>query len=86
MFEADPAPAVVQYSVRYSVQGEGGSLQGSDGKSHSSLSYTVTASDSIKVTAVASSGYHFVKWSDGSTSASRTDRNFSSDVSPFGNL
>jgi hypothetical protein len=34
-----------------------------------------------QVTAVANSGYHFVSWSDGAATASRTDTNVTGNIS-----
>ena len=54
---------------------------GSHGSISGSASQTVNYGESgSQVTAVPDSGYHFVQWSDGNTSASRTDTNVSSNV------
>ena len=84
VFEANPDPEPVptptpeptKYTVQYTASGQG-SIQDAKGNPHSTLSYTVTSSDAVSVAAVAASGYHFVKWSDGNTSATRTDSGFS---------
>lgn len=84
VFEANPDPEPVptpipeptKYTVQYTASGQG-SIQDVKGNPHSTLSYTVTSSDAVSVAAVAASGYHFVKWSDGNTSATRTDSGFS---------
>ena len=87
VFEANPAPEPVptptpgptKYTVQYTASGEG-KIQDAKGNTHSTLSYTVTSSDAVSVAAVAASGYHFVRWSDGNTSATRTDRGFGGNV------
>ena len=87
VFEANPDPEPVptptpeptKYTVQYTASGEG-KIQDAKGNTHSTLSYTVTSSDAVSVAAVAASGYHFVKWSDGNTSATRTDRGFGGNV------
>lgn len=89
VFEANPVsnsastqitvPEPTKYTVQYTASGEG-KIQDANGSKYSNLSYTVTSSDVVSVAAVASSGYHFVKWSDGNTSATRTDRNFGGNV------
>ena len=84
VFEANPDPEPVptptpeptKYTVQYTASGQG-SIRDAKGNPHSTLSYTVTSSDAVSVAAVAASGYHFVKWSDGNTSATRTDSGFS---------
>ena len=68
---------------------------------HYTLSYTAGAGGSIsgaakqtvlsgrsgsQVTAVANSGYHFVSWSDGVTSAARTDTNVTANLSVTANF
>lgn len=86
VFEANPDPEPVptptpeptKYTVQYTASGQG-SIRDAKGNPHSTLSYTVTSSDAVSVAAVAASGYHFVKWSDGNTSATRTDSGFSQD-------
>ena len=74
-----PTPGPTKYTVQYTASGEG-KIQDAKGNTHSTLSYTVTSSDAVSVAAVAASGYHFVKWSDGNTSATRTDRGFGGNV------
>ena len=74
-----PTPEPTKYTVQYTASGQG-SIQDAKGNPHSTLSYTVTSSDNVSVAAVAASGYHFVKWSDGNTSATRTDRGFGGNV------
>lgn len=62
------APQVPSYTVSYKVSGSGSLTGGSS----SGKSFTVTA--------VPGNNYHFVRWSDGSTSATRTDTNFTQNV------
>ena len=63
-----PPPPPVTFTLTY-IAGANGSISGS-------ASQTVNSgSTGSAVTAVANSGFHFVQWSDGSTSASRTDAN-----------
>jgi len=65
--------AVNQYTLTYSAQ-EHGSI---DGVSSQSVDH---GSDAEPVTAVAEKGYHFVKWSDGVTTAMRSDSGVKSDL------
>ena len=61
------------YTAKYAAQ-EGGTLEG-EGQKGATLSFGDLKEDSsITVKAVPNSGYKFVKWSDGNTSASRTDQ------------
>ena len=39
-----------------------------------------SGADGAEVTAVPSTGYHFVQWSDGVMTASRTDTNVTADI------
>ena len=64
----------VAYTLNYSADSNG-SISGS-----ASQSIDVGA-NGVAVSAVANSGYHFVKWSDNSTSNPRTDINVVSDLS-----
>jgi hypothetical protein len=67
-----PSPTPT-YTLKYSA-GTGGSISGS-------TTQTVKKGKSgSKVTAVPSSGYTFSKWSDGKTSASRTDTNVQKNI------
>jgi len=61
------------YTLTY-IAGAGGSLTGSTTQS---VNYN---SDGTEVTAVADSGYHFVKWSDDLTDNPRTDINISGNI------
>ena len=74
-------PQVPSYTVSYKVSGSG-SLTGGSSSGKSSLQYTVKQNEgkSFTVTAVPGNNYHFVRWSDGSTSATRTDTNFTQNV------
>jgi hypothetical protein len=69
-FAANP---VTSYTLSY-ISGSNGSISGA-------TTQTVTSGGSgTAVTAVASTGYHFVNWSDGSTSNPRTDTNVTANV------
>ena len=74
--------ASVTYTITYNVSGNG-TLSG-DGKSgKSSIQCTVSeteAGKSITVTAVPGNNYHFVRWSDGYTGATRTDSNIGGNI------
>jgi len=65
--------AIDQYALVYSA-GDHGTIQGSRSQKvdHGSSGSTVTA--------VPAEGYHFVSWSDGVSSAARTDRKVTSDL------
>ncbi|WP_238886334.1 InlB B-repeat-containing protein [Clostridium sp. YIM B02551] len=66
-------PAVTTYSLNYSA-GNHGSISGA-------ITQTVNSGDNGQtVTAVPDPGYHFVKWSDDNTSATRTDLNVSGNI------
>ena len=55
---------------------------GSNGTITGATSQTVNIGDNgVTVTAVPTSGYHFVSWSDGLTNASRTDSNVNANIS-----
>ncbi|MBI5444186.1 MAG: DUF1566 domain-containing protein [Deltaproteobacteria bacterium] len=62
-----------RYSATY-VAGEKGSIQGQTRQT------VPHGADAGAVTAVPSRGYHFVSWSDGLTTAGRTDRNLVGDL------
>ena len=67
-----------QYNVEKNV---GGTLTSGDISGKTSIKFEdLTKSDSITVKAVPADGYEFVKWSDGNTSATRTDKNFKQNV------
>lgn len=66
------------YTAHYQVERSGGgtlSSGSSTGKSTLTLNIT-SAAQAVKVTAEPAEGYVFVKWSDGSTSRTRTDTDF----------
>ncbi len=66
--------ALNQYTLTYTA-GTGGSITGTSPQ-------TVNhGSDGTEVTAVASEGYHFVQWSDGVLTASRTDTGITGNLS-----
>ena len=68
------SPNPTTFTLTYSA-GLGGSVSGPNQQ-------TVNSGDSGKaVTAVASTGYHFVQWSDGKTTPSRTDANVTANES-----
>lgn len=74
-------PEPTQYTANYYTESSGGTLTHGDKTGQSSVSVSVSASDSVTVTAVPAEGYVFLKWSDGVTSASRTDKNFKQNLS-----
>jgi serine/threonine protein kinase len=81
---ATPSPTPVKtYTVVFYIPVEGGGiLRDKEGNAKEKLSYTVTSrSDAITVTAEPQSGYEFVRWSDGVTTETRTESDFSRDIS-----
>ena len=78
---ATPAPEesfTAQYNVDKNV---GGTLASGDISGKTSLKFEdLTKSDSVTVKAVPDEGYEFVKWSDGNTSPTRTDKSFKQNV------
>lgn len=64
---------VATFTLKYSA-GAGGALKGTASQT---ISYN---NDATMVTAVASTGYRFVKWSDNITSASRTDKDIKANL------
>ena len=67
-YTAEFAVDIQQYTLTY-IAGVGGSIVGN-------ATQTVNAGGSgTEVEAVPNAGYHFVKWSDGNTTAKRTDAN-----------
>ncbi len=66
--------SLLTYTVHY-VAGAGGTISGNDNQM---VSY---GGATVAVTAVPNTGYHFVSWSDNSTSTTRTDSNVTSDKS-----
>ena len=75
----DPNETVTaQYNVDKNV---GGTLTSGDISGKTTLKFEdLTKNDSVTVKAVAADGYEFVKWSDGNTSPTRTDKNFKQNV------
>ena len=72
---------VPEYSVIYRVSGNG-SLSSGNASGKSKLQYSVPqgSGKSITVTAVPGNNYHFVRWSDGYTGATRTDSNIGGNI------
>lgn len=70
------------YTAQYNVdKNVGGTLTSGDLKDKTSITYKdVKSSDSVTVKAVPASGYVFVKWSDGKTDATRTDKSFTQNI------
>ena len=67
-----------QYNVDKNV---GGTLTSGDISGKTSLKFEdLTKDDSVTVKAVPADGYEFVKWSDGNTSPTRTDKSFKQNV------
>lgn len=77
IFVEDSASEEVTYTLRYRVSGEGGSVMAVDDATsgrQTGVIYNLSENaDPVTVKAVADDGYHFVKWSDGVTDATRTD-------------
>jgi hypothetical protein len=65
--------AIDQYTLTYTA-GENGSIEGAGTQK---VDY---GADGSEVTAVAATGYHFVEWSDGVTTARRTDSDVTADL------
>lgn len=72
---------VPEYSVIYRVSGSG-SLSSGNASGKSKLQYSVPqgSGKSVTVTAVPGNNYHFVRWSDGYTGATRTDSNIGGNI------
>ena len=70
------------YTAQYNVdKNVGGTLTSGDEKGKTSLSFKdLTSKSSVSVTAVPAEGYEFIKWSDGNTNATRTDKDFKQNV------
>jgi uncharacterized delta-60 repeat protein len=66
---------VTSFSTLTYTAGAGGSLTGTTPQ------FVVPGANGTAVTAVASIGYHFANWSDGSTANPRTDTNVTADLS-----
>lgn len=72
---------VPDYSVIYRVSGSGSLTSGkTSGKSKLQYSVPQGSGKSITVTAVPGNNYHFVRWSDGYTGATRTDSNIGGNI------
>ncbi len=69
------------FTAQYNVDKKGGTLESGDKKGVTSLSFKdLEEKSTITVTAVPDKGYEFVKWSDGKTDATRTDKKFKQNV------
>ncbi|WP_394963818.1 GDSL-type esterase/lipase family protein [Candidatus Allofournierella excrementigallinarum] len=77
-----PSPDEKTYTAQYNVdKNVGGTLTSGDKKGVTSLSFKdLTSKSSVSVTAVPADGYEFLKWSDGNTNATRTDKDFKQNV------
>ena len=77
-----PSPDEKTYTAQYNVdKNVGGTLTSGDKKGVTSLSFKdLDSKSSVSVTAVPADGYEFLKWSDGNTSATRTDKDFKQNV------
>ena len=64
------------FEAHYRIDHTGGTLTSGDTSGETSLSFNVTADQSVTVTAVPADGYFFVNWSDGVASRTRTDSAF----------
>ena len=68
------------YTLHYTAS-VGGYILAKDGTISGSVLQEVTEGDNgMRVTAVANTGYEFVRWSDGVTTATRTDSNVTSNI------
>lgn len=68
-----PSPTPLKHKVSYGVEEGRGTLTGNGSTGVSSLEFEVDDRSTVSVTAVASTGYTFYKWSDGQTSETRYD-------------
>lgn len=80
-----PTPSAtpgVNFTAKYQVDSSGGgTLTSGDEKGKKSLSFEIKdANTEITVKAVPDEGLTFIKWSDGVTTATRTDKNFKQNV------
>ena len=77
-----PSPDEKTYTAQYNVdKNVGGTLTSGDKKGVTSLSFKdLDSKSSVSVTAVPADGYEFLKWSDGNTNATRTDKDFKQNV------
>ena len=70
------------FTAKYYVErGNGGTLSSGEQSGQTELSFDVTVEDSITVTAVPADGYTFVRWSDGKTESTRTDKHLNGNLS-----
>ena len=78
----DSNPTEKTFTAQYNVdKNVGGTLTSGDQKGVTSLSFKdLKSSSSVSVTAVPADGYEFIKWSDGNTNATRTDKDFKQNV------
>lgn len=82
IFTEESASEAATYKLSYRVSGSGGVLEDASGSQKSELSYTVSeGDDDVTVKAIAKDGYHFTEWSDGNANATRTDGDFTGDLS-----
>ena len=77
-----PTPDEKTYTAQYNVdKNVGGTLTSGDEKGKTSLSFKdLKSTSSVSVTAVPADGYEFLKWSDGNTNATRTDKDFNQNI------
>ena len=77
-----PTPDEKTYTAQYNVdKNVGGTLTSGDEKGKTSLSFKdLKSTSSVSVTAVPADGYEFLKWSDGNTNATRTDKDFKQNI------
>lgn len=70
-----------EYNTQTSGGGAGGTLTGNGESGKSSLKVNISnGNTSVTVKAVPANGYVFVKWSDGVTTAARTDKKFTQNL------
>jgi len=72
-FQVNSTPPPTTFTLTYTA-GDGGTITGISPQT------IAQGHDGSAVTALANDGYHFTNWSDGSTSASRTDRNIQGNI------
>lgn len=68
------------FTAKYVVENGGGTLESGSQKGASLGFSDLKANSSVTVKAVPDEGYKFVKWSDGNTNATRTDKDFTKDL------
>lgn len=74
LFDHEITNLTSSHLVTYAVPSGRGYIQGDDSQ------WVVDGEDATTVKAVAHSGYHFTKWSDGNTHATRTDEGVTGDL------